>query len=137
MYTGYATLQYFNNYAVAWADPAIGNYYFSLLPRYLKIQGLQRPQNPAHITVARRNIEKPCYDNWKYRDGEEIEFQYDGMLWRDELYVWLDVWSDEIAEIREKLGLPRIRETFECYHLTIANFKNSVAVRAKEKINGR
>lgn len=123
MYTGFGTLQYYTNYAVLWTDPEIGNYYFSLLPQYLKIQGLQRPQNPAHITVSRRNIEKPDFDNWKYRDGDKLSFQYDGILWRDEFYVWLDVWSDDIAEVRGKLGLPTIREGFECYHLTIGNFK--------------
>lgn len=121
MFKGVARLEYYTNYAIAWTDRQIGEYYYSLLPKYLHVQ---RQKEHSHITVCRKDIETPDYTYWRYREREVIEFTYDGILYHDDLYVWLDVYSEEIGEIREMLGLSRMRDGFDCYHLTIANLKN-------------
>lgn len=120
MVEGKATLKYYPNWAIAYVDKGLGDYYYALCPKYWY---LQRPKTPPHITVVRKDIEIPSYDNWGFHDGDEIYFNYEPIVWRDELYAWIDVYSDEIGNLREVLGLPRIRKGFTCYHLTIGNFK--------------
>lgn len=121
---GRAILKYFTNYAIAYVDQALGNYYFSLAP---KAWNLQRPREKAHITIVRKDLELPAYDNWGFRDGKDLIFYYVPCISRDATYAWINVWSEEIGNLRQVLGLPRFRDGFTCYHLTIGNFKGSNA----------
>ena len=110
---------YGNNYAVVWVDDQIAQYYRAILPKYLEINP---PKYPAHITVCRRDIEI-AKNNWLFRNGQTVKFIYRAQLYYDELYVWLECWSNEIAQIRKELGLPVFRHDFNSYHITIGNFK--------------
>lgn len=117
-----ARVKYYTNWCVAYTDPEFGNYYYSLLPKYFKAT---RQRYDSHITIVRLGVEQTD-QNWLYRDGEEIEFKYDSQIKFVEPYFFLDVWSDDIADIRTKLGLPVYRfKDNPCYHITIANTKNA------------
>ena len=118
---GIATLQYYVNWAIAYIDPEIGRYYRSVIPAYFNVQ----PQmHRTHITVVRKD--KEIVQNWgawnKY-PGRQIVFYYEPTIMHDETYFWIPAWSDEIGDIREELGLPRVREGYTEYHITLANIK--------------
>jgi len=97
------------------------NYYKALIPKYLYPQGTRYS---PHITVVRLNIETPNIENWRIYENKRVWFSYNPIIRSDGVRYWLDVWSDEIARIRGKLGLEEYRKGFNCYHITIA--KNGV-----------
>lgn len=120
MITCQATIKYYENWVIAYVDPQFGEYYYALAPKYWC---LQRPKTPAHITVIRKGIESPNMFHWRYFEGHTISFEYEPILQRDELYSWINIWSGDIAMIRMYHGLQPYREGFDCYHLTVGNFK--------------
>jgi hypothetical protein len=69
----------------------------------------------AHISVVKG--EKPKNLNWwKWRNGETIEFRYEPSPYgNNNKHIWIDVYSDELTEIRDKLGLPYRKR----FHITI------------------
>lgn len=118
-----ARLQYYSDYCVAYVDQGIVDFYRSLIPKAYR----PKPQMwPAHITVSRKNIEKPKrLDVWKKYDGQSVKFTYSNEIHSDGLYYWLNVWSDSIGRIREELGLSFYREPFTVFHLTLGNMKDA------------
>jgi hypothetical protein len=109
-------------------DPAICEYYRSLIPKYY----YPKPQyHKPHITIIRSKKESPTnLDNWGRHDGRLINFRYSPYVHYDGVYFWLNAYSPQIEEIRLELGLPRFRDDREFggilrqeYHITIANTK--------------
>lgn len=109
-------------------DPELARFYRSLVPKHISHQ---KPKYKPHITIVRTGIETITkWDSWGLYDGAEIEFSYDPCVQIGRKYIFLDVYSNKLGEIREALGLPRFRiphqsvkTTKQCYHVTIANFK--------------
>ena len=109
-------------------DPGLVDYYRSMLPKYVKTN---RQMYPAHISVVRN--EKPVImEKWRFHDGEEIKFDYDGIIQSGKVYYWLNVFSKRLEEIRTELGLPvsseytRPPDGFtKCFHTTLGNLKNT------------
>lgn len=106
-------------------DPQIAAYARALIPKYY----VARPQKYSpHITVIRNEFVKDV-TNWGNRDLEQVSFQYSPVVQRDHVYYWLNVYCDELTEIRISYGLPasyRLRRPpsgEDCYHCTIANQK--------------
>lgn len=109
-------------------DPEIGRYY-RLLYRNAWFNGCHRgvykcgrPAWKEHVTVI-RDEEPPDEKKqlWELRAGEEIEFQYEAKLCTGPIYIWLRVWSNDLDDIRETLGLPR--QPAVPYHLTIGSLR--------------
>jgi hypothetical protein len=104
-------------------DPEIGRYYRHLfrLAQH-RCCDLQRPAWKEHITVI-RDEEPPDSKKllWKKYDGLCVPFKYSHLARGDDLYVWLDVESEQLLDIREELGLPRLPEY--SLHVTIGNKK--------------
>lgn len=123
MFEGQAKLTYYSDYAVAYIDKGIYDFYRWLIPKARKPQ----PQKyPPHITVVRRSIEKPTVqDNWRKYEGQSVLFRYDGLIHTNGIYYWLDAWSDEIGRIREELGLGFYRPPFDRYHISLGNEKQN------------
>lgn len=112
-------LEYFTNWCVLWLDPEIIRYYRSLVP---KARQVQPPMYPTHISVVRLfEVYNPT--NWKKHEGLQIDIVYGGVIYNDDTYYWLNAWSDDIGDIREELGLNRIRQPYDSYHITIGNTK--------------
>lgn len=106
-------------------DREISNYYRDLIPKYID----WTPQKyPPHISVVR--YETPLTDAWGKYDGEQIEFEYSGIIHSGTTYWWLNAFSERLEEIRVELGLPisseytRPPEGFDkVFHITLANCK--------------
>lgn len=108
------------------ADNEIVNYLYALIPPYIS---RHRQKYPAHISVVRKEI-PPRTELWGKHEGREISFAYTHQLFKSDFYFWVNVYSIELEQIREELGLgvssryyeppPGFRQTF---HMTIANSK--------------
>ena len=121
MHTSTATIRYYTNWAIALVDKELARYYVSQLPKYLDYN---TPKYEPHITVVRKGKETVTDTTaWNKHEGEVIEFAYEHRLYTNGLYFWLKAHSVRLEEIREELGLPRIREPFAEFHITIANLK--------------
>lgn len=96
-------------------------YYRQLIPPSIKPNG---SRYAPHLTIVRHNIEfPPNMEVWGKYTEEIVQFKYEPTLLFEEKYVYLKVYSDRIGEIREELGLTQFRIGFDCYHLTIGNYK--------------
>jgi len=103
-------------------DPEIARYYKNFIPKCYYVQ----PQMyPAHITVVRKSREEPTnWEAWGKYEGREISFSYNPKIYRDGSYFSMEAFSKDLEDIREELGLPRIRTGFDKFHITIANNKS-------------
>lgn len=112
-------LTYYVSWAVVYLDIELGRYYRSLCP---KAWNLQAPLYPPHVTIVRKDVEKPT-GNWRYKADQKINLAYIPQVKTDGIYFWLDCFSPELEDIREKLGLPRQRIGYSNFHITIGNTK--------------
>ena len=112
-------------WAMVLADSAIIKYYAYLL----KKQGIVVQKGSAygaHISIVRGEA-PPMLEKWGLCNGEEVEFYYSHHIRTTPYHAWVDVYSDKLNELREKLGYPpkpiktlNDGRTFErSYHLTI------------------
>lgn len=121
MHESSGILKYFQNYCIVYIDPQIYHYYYSLIP---KVKYVQQQMHRPHITVVRKD--KETVQNWKmWRKYEDckIFFVYDNYIYNSDKYYWLAVHSKQIGDIRVELGLPRFRNNFLSYHITLGNTK--------------
>ena len=110
-------------------DQEIVRYYRSLIPKWIR----SNPQMyGAHISVIRKE-EPKVVEHWGKYEGHEVEYEYSPVIHVSQNYVWLNVWSRRLAEIRLELGLPvdspytRPPDGFEkTMHMSIGNFKEIV-----------
>ncbi len=89
--------------------PDLARYYRMIYNTWNRTKDLKlmKPAWDAHVSVVRGEI--PEYkDLWRSWDGKEMEFSYDPELSGNGEYYWLDVECEELLDIREKLGLPRM-----------------------------
>jgi hypothetical protein len=84
------------------------------------------PRYPAHVTVV-RDIKEFVVNKgrWFEKEGHRVGFCYAQGIGLSSKYAWINCYSIELENIRQELGLPRVRRGFECFHCTIANFKPS------------
>jgi len=99
-------------------DREIQRYYAWHLLRY-GIPVCTGSQWGCHISVVKG--EKPTNETeWGKKHGKFIEITYSGQMRRDnDKHVWIDVYSDELAEFRASLGLPHKRR----FHITIGRLE--------------
>lgn len=116
-------------------DQALGDYYRSLMPKYLNA----KPQRySTHITVVRPEKEVPVnMSAWGKYEGEQVEFLYESDVIHGKTYYWLRVLCKRLEEIRVELGLGLERSKTpsdasyseppegyaKFFHITIANNK--------------
>ena len=107
-----------------------GAYYRALMPKSWHVQA---PRWKPHVTVVRPHKERPKdLRAWGKYQGKKIRFHYDPEIRVDKTYYWINVWCDELADVRKELGLPpKNRWTRppsgdfkECFHSTIGNMKH-------------
>jgi len=120
-------LKYDDNYKLyVDVDDDIAKYYLKMIPKYIATPNPQRYN--AHITVVRNEIPKNL-ENWKKYDNCKITFLYSTVIQTNNIYFWLNVYSEELSNIREELGLQKTSEFSrppsdeECFHITIGNLK--------------
>ena len=109
------------------ADQQIVEYYRVLIPPYICVN----PQRySAHVSVVRNEIPVNL-DAWSKYQGHSINFFYSPIVHFGQVYCWLNVFSQQLEEIRLELGLPVSSEYTlppegftKCFHMTIGNFKS-------------
>lgn len=126
MFLSQGTLQYsYSGQYKLWLliDEEIGNYYRSLIP-----VRVNKPKYPTHISVYRGN-NIPILDKWNLYQNKTIEFKYDGTIYNNNTYWWLEAKCPVLENIRIELGLSAI-DDITCspdkqhsWHITIANNK--------------
>ena len=130
-------IRYGNNHAVLDLDSKnwreMYRYYRALVPKYLRMQ----PQMyDPHITFVRgykglgdeAELIEPIDPDlkkefWGKYEGEVVPFEYDPELKTDGTMWWLDAFSKRLEDIREELGLSKMREPYDSFHITIGNAK--------------
>ncbi len=106
-------------------DPEIVRLARALVPKSIR---LNRTRYAPHITVV-RNEEVPKPALWGTHEGAFVEFEYEPIVYNDETYYWLRVFSSALTKVRLDLGLPessewsRAPDGFESFHVTIGNQK--------------
>ena len=108
-------------------------YYKSLIPKVLAFQdSMHRP----HVTVVRPKRDVPAnLKNWKKYQGYKVWYTYDPFIRYSSTYVWINVWSRDLHDIRKELGLKPwqtwrvppdgkdLSHYGECFHITLGNNK--------------
>lgn len=111
----------------AWAlvDQELARFYRSLIPKHYAVQ----PQRyPAHISFVRK-IRPANLEVWGKHEGLVVSFQYENVIYNDEIYWWLNAVSPDIEKIRNELGMPPVGPTTwspdgrHRFHISIANTK--------------
>jgi hypothetical protein len=74
----------------------------------------------SHISIVRGETPK-IKDAWKQYNGQTITFQYeyDGIFHSNSKHVWLPAYSDDLAIIRQSLGL--LPNPYVPFHLSIGS----------------
>ena len=81
---------------------------------------LSRPRWGSHISIV--SGERPPHeDRWHTRHDERVAFDYDLEPHTEGDFYWLDVVCDELLDLRELLGLPRMPR--HPFHLTLGRKK--------------
>jgi len=115
-------------------DEGIADYYRYLTNRALHI-GLVKPSWNAHVTISKINPVVPMewdkkkitieYEPWvRYSGDNPVPNPPPDWEAKKGLFWFIDVYSDDIREIRKSLGLP----DFTKFHVTIGTLKKSVDV---------
>jgi hypothetical protein len=130
MFKSSGTLLYSNNpyKLIVSVDNEIGRYYRSLIPPYHKVQ---KPLYDSHISTIRNEVPTNFLCWGKYQN-RVVEFEYESFIYNDELYYWLNVYCQDLEDIREELGLQntspftRSPDGKHRFHITIANLKHII-----------
>jgi hypothetical protein len=96
-------------------DENIIKYYKYWVEKYYKVE-LNKPLFNAHISVVRG--EEPLNKElWRYNHECEVDFYYSVDIENENGYWWLRVFSKDLEDLREKLGLNK--DVKFGFHLTI------------------
>lgn len=79
--------------------------YYAWLAKSYGMPLMRGNAHGTHITVI-RNEEPPNKDLWGFNDGYEIEFWYSHSTRWTDYHLWVDVYSEQLSEVRAKLGYP-------------------------------
>lgn len=102
----------------------LSHYYCALIPKYHYVQ---RSKYASHVSIVRHETVK---QNYGAGAGRRLTVRYDPDIKtdRDGRYWWLDVWSDDLCDLRVHLGLSPFRmlrngKMGDRFHITVGNRK--------------
>jgi hypothetical protein len=106
-------------WALLRADEPTIDFYAWLLKRGHGIEVVTHQLWGSHISVV-KGQEPSFKDQWGKNQGKEVEYWYTNQVrWDNMKHAWLDVFSPQMSDIREEMGLPP-----KCFfHLTIGRLK--------------
>jgi hypothetical protein len=127
MFKSTGILQYYDNpyKLIVTIDSEIANFYRSLIPKYIIFN---RPMYAPHISVVRKEV-VPNLDPWGKYHEQEICFDYENYIYISDNYLWLNVYSTQLENIRLELGMSNTSQVTKSpdgqhrFHTTIGNFK--------------
>jgi hypothetical protein len=99
-------------------DDGIAEFYAWLLKGYGLVADTFKLWG-THVSVI-KGQEPAIKAKWGSAQGRAVEYWYTNQIrWDNGKHAWLDVYSEEMSQIREEMGLsPKVR-----YHLTIGRLK--------------
>lgn len=103
-------------------DDEIVRYARSLVPKWM---GMKTTRYAPHVSVVRHEIVDES--KWNLVQESVVSFIYSSEAKLNDVYCWIDVWSDQLVEIRRGLGLSDSRKIVDgvgVFHVTIGNFKD-------------
>lgn len=104
-----------------WALLLCGEGIRTLYAYFLKCYGIETERNMlwgSHVSVIKGH-EPENKERWGKDHNRRVEFWYTDQIRWNETHAWVDVFSPEMSDIRESLGLaPRSN-----FHLTIGSMK--------------
>jgi uncharacterized membrane protein len=102
MFKSTGIFRQYNNWLLIEGDGEITRYYRELYKMYrYRVDQLQRPENPCHITIVSKYQDKPKSWELKEFDGIEVEFEYDNFPTDDGIYIWLPVICTKAQDVRD------------------------------------
>lgn len=127
-------LRYGNSWAWVECPKDVGDYYIAIA-KWLWGVKLSPPLNGPHITLVAGKYEMPKdMTLWGSREGEEVEFEYSGLVHVAD-YWWLKIIEDsELRKFRTDLGLSE--ELKYPFHLTVGKDNNFVGKLCREYVPG-
>ncbi len=128
MFVGQGKIEYHNDplKIIVSVDQEMVNYYRQLIPKYKRVY---KQRYPGHISVV-RNERPENYRVWYKHSSRLIEFQYNNVIYNDEVYYWLEVVCPQLEDIRAELGLPNTSQWTKSptgghsFHITLGNVKH-------------
>jgi hypothetical protein len=108
-------LWYHDDWLLLQVDDEIARYYSFVIKQRFDIDLQRRSKWGAHVSVI-RGEPLPKAEGWGHNDGKEIEIYYTHHVFTNGDHWWLNVVSEELADIRTSYGLPPEKKFF---HLTI------------------
>jgi len=94
------------------------------VPHLGRVGRLIRPAWGCHISILRGERPTKNAGAWGRDNGFEVTFEYDPDPWYNNEYVWYDVYSEGLLDMREAYGLRR--EPKQALHLTVARWAEDV-----------
>lgn len=97
------TIKLYNRWGFLEVDHQVGKYYRSLFYLAFGLK-LQRPSNEEHITIVspEDNINLA---NYQSLNGNVLSFDTLPFLFHNSRAIWIDVYSQDIKDFRDKLKL--------------------------------
>jgi len=112
-----------DSYSVLNLDQEIGRLYCYFIPKHIY---WNPPMWQSHVTVTRTGMETITNRKaWGKYSGHKFKIQYSPCIMFGATYIWLPAFSKDLEEIRLELGLPRHFNSFQQFHITIANMKGT------------
>lgn len=106
-------------------DPGLHDYLRALIPKYLSCN---KPKYAPHITLVRNEVPTDL-SFWGRRQGVQVPFSYYPFVHNNDVYWWINCFSDSFTQVRKELGLPSSSKFTkppngaDCFHFTIGNSK--------------
>ncbi|WP_407305669.1 hypothetical protein [Acinetobacter sp.] len=96
-------------------DDEITRYYASIIKQRFSIDLHWKSKWGAHVSVIRGEA-LPNPEKWGRDEGREIKIYYTHQVYTNADHWWVNVISEELADIRTSYGLPPEKKFF---HLTV------------------
>jgi len=129
LFSSIGTIHYGKDKLIVSIERDISEYYRSLIPKYISHQSLRYA---PHISVVRKEMpEQNLYSkHWNKYEGKEVEFYYSNTIYWGQVYIWLNIYSVTLENLRAELGLKNESLYIQppsgfikTFHTTLGNFK--------------
>lgn len=123
MYSSFGTIDYNDTeFKPGWLIVLICT---DLAKYYGRFRKMALPARGPHITFVAGEKEEVQFDFniLKQYHGRRVDFEYDNIVYTNGRAFWLEVKSKQLDDIREELGLKKMKWSL---HATIGNIKNDI-----------
>lgn len=95
-------------------DPGLVKYYADKAAKNLELS-----KSNAIVVVNVHKTSPIDLENWYLWENDIMEFSYNSDVCHSDKYYWLEIFSKDFGDIREELGLPKIKNRRVCFYLSL------------------